>query len=693
MGQTLYASALAWVDTHPVIALILIAAAGLAESLFLIGLFVPGALIMFAVGALMGADALPLGATFAAAIAGSIAGDTASYAFGRRYRGHLESLPGFARVPGLMKRGEDFFARHGGKAVVLGRLVGALRPIIPTVAGAAGLSPKRFAWMDILAATLWAPCYLLPGIVFGASLGLAAQVATRLAILLLVVTTIVWATAVVARYTFTFAQVAGRHYADRLIAWSRHHRRLGLLGPRLADPHQPELPAMAVAAGLLMLVCGAAYGLLWGGQPPLQPLRVDALVFYLGKNLHTPISDGVAEVVAKLGAPLVYLPFAVAMTLTLAIRRHRRAAGLWTAALVFSGAVTLLLRWWLAIPAPVTFFSGDDIQWLLWAGGGQDLILCATVYGLAGMILATGGPPALRPYYRSLTVAVVVLIALARLYLGLAWASDLLIALPLAFIWVNLLVLCYRRQRPPPVRGMPLLAALAGSLLLAMLLVLLPEPTTRQAAISPVATAAHPAIDWPGQGHDRLDARIRDITGRSGAPLNVQAAGSRREIVAVLDAAGWQAPPPLTAGQPLRWLSPAMELADIAVLPRINDGQQPDITRVHAAPPVAGSSRRWVLRLWPSGRTTREGRVPLWVGLVDAQQLDRRLVLFSTAVDQRDYRAALTGLAATLGTAPTPYRRITTDTGPRLLFWLSGGPLSALPQSREGEVDATVTPD
>ncbi|MES1926411.1 VTT domain-containing protein [Salinisphaera sp. T31B1] len=679
MGHNLLDLLLNWVGAHPWAALALVFAVAVGESLFIFGLLVPGALFMFAFGALIGADALPLAGTFVVAIAGTLLGDTTSYLLGRRYRGRLQALPGFSRAPQLVARGESFLARHGGKAIVLGRLIGALRPIVPTVAGAAGLSPMRFALMDILATAIWAPCYILPGVVFGASLDLAAQVATRLAVLLIIVVAIVWLTTIAARYALAAGRVFARRHAERLLVWSRRHRRLGLLGPALADPRQPELPALAVAAMLLMSLTGLAYLLVWGWRAPVFPLRFDALTFYLSQGLHTPLSDGVARVLAELGSPLIYLPFAGVIAALLAIMGNRRAAGHWVAAVVFSSLVTLILRAWLAIPPPLAFFSGTAADPLFLAGGGQDLILCATVYGLAGVILASRRPSGVRPYYYSATVAGVVLIALARLYLGLDWASDLIIGLSSAFIWLNMLVLSYRRQHPRPVRGKPVLVVLAGCMVIALLMTLRPDQAPRPMPTARQSSTTQPVVDWAEGGYRQLDQRIKDIAGRNGAPLNLQAAGSADALRRLLAEAGWRVPPALGAGQPLRWLVPDSPIAVLAVLPRVHDGRPAAITLVHDG---QATNERWVVRLWSTDKVTARRNLPLWVGIADAQIVHHRLHLLTTAADARRYGDGARRLSATLASGPGGQRVVDHDGVQRLLFW----------PPRE-DVDAKVAPD
>ncbi|MES1929695.1 membrane-associated protein [Salinisphaera dokdonensis CL-ES53] len=686
MGHDLLETLLAWVSTHPWAALALVFVIALGESLFLFGLLVPGALFMFAFGALIGANLLPLGATFVAAIAGTLLGDGLSYALGRRYVGHLTALPGFARAPVLVARGERFLSDHGGKAIILGRLIGALRPIMPTVAGAAGLSVTRFLIMDVIATAIWAPCYILPGVVFGASLDLAAQVATRLAVLLLAVVTIIWATTVSVRFLLAGGRVATRRYAGRLLAWSRRHRRLGLLGPRLADPRQPEIPALAVGAALLMLATGIAYLLMWGWQRPVYPGRFDALTFYLVQSLQTPISDQIAFAIAQMGSPLIYLPFAAVLAGVLALMGNVRAAGHWVVALGFSALVALILRWWLAIPAPTSYFHGGVTDPLFLAGGGQDLLLCATVYGLAGIMIAAGRPETERPYYHSITVVGVVLIALARLYLGLDWASDLFIGLTIAFGWLNMLVISYRRQRPQPVRGRQVLSVLAGFAVVAVVAGILPDTTYRAWAQAEAEHTPPLVRDWPGTGYAGLDQRIKDIAGRESAPLNVQAVGTIGELRGALAHAGWLGAPRLGLTQPLRWLVTDTGIAELSVLPRIHDGRQPSITLVHEIPATDGTQadpmRRRVLRLWRTHRRRAEDDRPLWVGSTDMQQVEQRLSLMATAADQRRYDWALRALAADLEIAGLPYRLLGASDQPILLV---DPPLT--------EVDAKVAPD
>lgn len=680
MGQGVIADILAWVGAHPHAALAVVFAVAAAESFFLLGLLVPGAIFMFAFGALIGGDAMPLTATFAAAIAGTLLGDGSSYLLGRVYCGRLHSLPGLSRIPGGVQRGETFFSRHGGKGIVLGRLIGALRPIMPTVAGAAGLPALRFAVIDIFATAIWAPLYILPGVVFGASLDLAAQVVTRLVVLLIAGAAIVWLLMALTRFLLATGRAAGRRYAEQLLEWSRRHRRLGLLGPALADPRQPEILALAVAATLLMGVMAVVYLLVWGGAHPQLPSRLDGVGFFIVQNLHTPLADGFARVGAELGSPLIYLPFAGVIFGVLSLLGNWRAAGHWLVAVLFSAVATWVIGALLAIPAPLAFFHGRSLDPSLLIGGGQDLVLCATVYGLAGHVVAVRAAEAVRPYYYSMTVGGIGLIALCRLYLGLDWASDTLIGLSVAFIWINMLTLGYDRQRPRPVRGSPIVVVLGGFTLIAVLIAVLPNSALRQLPVTGPPQSAAPVAAWSEGGYAALATHLRDIRGRRGPLLNVQAAGSRQQLINTLAAGGWFIPPRLGPGQALRSLAPDTEIDKLAVMPRVHNGQQASITLVHKAPD-ADQPARWVLRLWRTPRVTADQKRRLWVGLVDAQVLDRELHMLATAHDDARYDHAARFLLDTLGQASAGYQLIERAGKQAVLLW-----------PRTSGSDATVAP-
>ena len=74
---------------------------------------------------------------------------------------------------------EDFFRKHGGKAVFIGRWLGLVRPLMPFLAGASGMSYRRFVPYDILGAGLWSATWCLLGYIFWQSFEQVASTAGR----------------------------------------------------------------------------------------------------------------------------------------------------------------------------------------------------------------------------------------------------------------------------------------------------------------------------------------------------------------------------------------------------------------------------------------------------------------------------------------------------------------------------------
>lgn len=135
----------------------------LCESLAVVGLFIPGFVVMGIVGGLVSAEILELIPTLLWAIAGAIVGDGISYYIGYRFKEQLPNYWPFRRFPQWLERGKNFFIHHGGKSIVIGRFVGPVRPFIPVVAGMMNMKPRNFLIANVFSAILWAPVYMLPG--------------------------------------------------------------------------------------------------------------------------------------------------------------------------------------------------------------------------------------------------------------------------------------------------------------------------------------------------------------------------------------------------------------------------------------------------------------------------------------------------------------------------------------------------
>ena len=144
-----------------------------------IGLIAPGELAVVLGGVAAGQGEIELVPLIALVWACAVAGDALSFALGRRLgRGFLLEHGHRVRLtPGRIERVERYFARHGGKTIVVGRFIGAVRALAPFIAGASGMPARRFVPATIAAAGLWAVACSVLGYVFWNSLDHAVAVA------------------------------------------------------------------------------------------------------------------------------------------------------------------------------------------------------------------------------------------------------------------------------------------------------------------------------------------------------------------------------------------------------------------------------------------------------------------------------------------------------------------------------------
>lgn len=152
-----------WLSQNPAWIGVALGFAAFAESFFVVGVVLPGAVILFALGALAGGLELPIIPLLLATAAGGSAGDISSFFIGRELEHLFHDRTEGRRWHQHLDRTHDFLEKWGVLAVVVGRFVGPIRPFLPAVAGAAGMRRRQFIASDLASSLAWAPFYILPG--------------------------------------------------------------------------------------------------------------------------------------------------------------------------------------------------------------------------------------------------------------------------------------------------------------------------------------------------------------------------------------------------------------------------------------------------------------------------------------------------------------------------------------------------
>lgn len=145
-----------------------LAAIVFAESGLLVGFFLPGDSLLFTAGFLASQNLLDIRVLLPLLFVAAVVGDAVGYAFGNRVGRRLYQRPNsrFFKQHHLL-RAEQFFLRHGGKAVVLARFLPVVRTFTPVIAGAGAMPYRRFAAFNVIGALLWAVGVTLGGYYLG----------------------------------------------------------------------------------------------------------------------------------------------------------------------------------------------------------------------------------------------------------------------------------------------------------------------------------------------------------------------------------------------------------------------------------------------------------------------------------------------------------------------------------------------
>jgi len=117
--------------------------------------FLPGDSLLFASGTLAGAGRMELFPVMGILLGAAVLGDFVNYHVGR-----FIGPPVFEKNYRLLnkthlRQAQEFYERHGGKAIIMARFVPIVRTFAPFVAGVATMCPTRFFLFNISGAVLW----------------------------------------------------------------------------------------------------------------------------------------------------------------------------------------------------------------------------------------------------------------------------------------------------------------------------------------------------------------------------------------------------------------------------------------------------------------------------------------------------------------------------------------------------------
>jgi membrane protein DedA with SNARE-associated domain/membrane-associated phospholipid phosphatase len=433
---------------HGWVALLVVFLLPALEASAFIGFLFPGEIAVILGGVLAFQHRVDLSAVIIVAVAGAVVGDTVGYAVGRRWgRRMLEgSLGRFIRSHHI-DQAEGFLGRHGGKAVFLGRWTAALRVLIPGLAGMSGVRYRTFAIWNLLGGGLWATSFVLVGFAAGEGWRKVEEVAKRASLVLLLVVVLVLGVVLLARWVTrhpervraalrrqlerpTVARLRGR-YERQLAFFARRLRPRGALGL--------SLTLGLGGIGLAGWVFGAVLQEVLAREHLTQ---IDEVVQRFFSDHREPWLTTALRSATGLGGAGLLLAVALVGGLGLRLARGRWQP-LWLLLTAYGGAELL------AITVDTLVKRPRPAAALLGAGGfgfpSREATAAAAVYGLLA-VLSAGATSRWSWRVAACTAAVLglILLALAQVYLGTNWLSDVFGGWALGCLWLFVLLAVVR---------------------------------------------------------------------------------------------------------------------------------------------------------------------------------------------------------------------------------------------------------
>lgn len=616
---------LTWLHLHPYWLSGAVFFIAMIECLAVIGLLVPGTVIMTAIGTLIGSHVISPLLVFIPATLGAILGDVISFFLGYYYRERLREIWPFKFYPRLLQKGESFFYRHGGKGVFVGRFLGPIRPMLPTIAGMLNMKPQRFLIADMISAIFWAPVYMLPGIFLGvASVELPPEVALRLILYVVLFLLLLWGVSWLIKRLLGWLFSVLHSALDRLFMLVKHKAFCRSLYISLEDPSQPNSHAQLMLSVYLIVLLSLFAWMVYSVVTQGVFLTWNHAVFLFFRSFRNTIADNIFILISLLGESKVWIGVFIILTgWFLAIRALRTAAHWFVLGILSFGSVIFLkylihsARPW-GLTVPLTGYSFPS---------GHVALSTAFLGFLSVLISISLKKNKKTAYYTrqskcyAVTVICVLSIAVSRLYLGAHWLTDVLAGMVLSLIIIMLVTLSYRRYFLPDINIKQLswifLISLLGMTSLIGIKnfhkmqkdyqIYLPEKVLTLRA-------------WWHENNVGLPVYRVDRTGKPSERFNLQWAGDLENIKHALLLQGWEILPNTTIDLILHRLKQENKKMVMPILLPLHLNNPPVLMMTKNKNVPADSML--ILSLWDSKkRLDHVFGMPLWLGSIDYRHI------------------------------------------------------------------------
>lgn len=625
----------AWLRLHPNWALFIAFFIAFIESLAIIGSIIPGTVVMTAIGILAGSGVMRIDLTFFVAALGAIIGDTVSYALGYTLSTRITQVWPFSRYPRWLEYGQDYFKRHGGKSVLLGRFIGPLRSIIPVIAGTLKMKQVQFLSANVLSGIAWSVVYISPGILVGAaSAELSAEGATRLFILILVLLVLAWLLSVAIRWLISKARHFLRTELHEAWSWLENNRYFSQITHHFTPPNEGHHATTAVLILFALLTMISIISIVsWFAFIDELGYLVDLPVYFFFQSLRTQLFDACFVFMACFVNLYSLLLLWCMLSINLMHARNWR-----------------LLKYWVSLGATTFFFTQALGVWMnqlrlhdaplfqsTFSFPSTTLAIATALFGFLSFQMKHASLKHLAHIFRLTFSGLLILDGFALLYLGDHWATSILISYAMGICTCLLHWLFYRRhipRHPPSIRSLSfsLSAFTAMGLLFAgvQFKTILRDhyPYPEQYVLTSQA--------WWHQREPLLPIYTMNRFGQPNGVFNIQYLGSLTVFQKALEAEGWKQRPNSFAARFLsRANNPATSHPISSYKTPLYLNRKPVLVMTYEP---KKNQPGLALSLWRSNYHLRNHQEPIWLGSLqpypEPKKKQLRIYRFKQAIMQ-----------------------------------------------------------
>lgn len=417
-------------------AYLLVGAIAFLETAFFIGLFAPGEFTITLGGVLAGEGTVDLTVMIGIVWACAFAGDTTSFYLGRRLGRDfiLRHGPRFRINEKRLQYVDSFFARHGGKTILIGRFIGLLRALAPFTAGASRMGYRAFLPYDILGTGIWSATFVLLGFFFWRSFEQVVAIAGQGTLVFGAIVFLIVAIVVVKRQLKdpvkkerfeAFLHRLGKRPPFKQMArvitpiWGFFKPHLKFLLERFTPGGLGlEMTTLlaALAVGIYVLVL---YLALLASN--IGPTPGDIQAATIAKSLRAGWHTDLIELVTVLGSPYVVVPVTVAVALVVAWRRYLIEAVVLVSGLGLSWLSVYLIKNAVERPRP----AGSLIDVTGFSFPSTHATMTVAYVAIAIIVVRTGLGRWSGTALMTAAVLVAAAVGLTRLYLNVHYLSDI----------------------------------------------------------------------------------------------------------------------------------------------------------------------------------------------------------------------------------------------------------------------------